>query len=511
MTWMFIGDPNLTTIYATDKWSTAKVTDSSYMFYGDTKIVGSMGTTYDAAHIDHEYAQIDGGLCDPGYLSGEYESNIPVEPYAVLKDSVLTFYYDNSKNCREGKVYEVEEEYWWPHVPGWYENRLTISQVVFDSSFKKYLPTSTSHWFYCCQNIVSFENLTYLNTSEVTDMSRMFGACESLVSIDLSNFNTEKVKRMDEMFWACDFTFIDLSKFKTHNVVNMSSMFNGCKNLKTLDLSNFDTEKVITMQGMFASCKNLTSLNISSFNTSNVKYIRDIFNGCESLKTVDLRGFNTVNVEDMQGMFANCKSLYTLNLSSFNTINVTNMNGMFKYCNSLKTLDLTSFNTANVKVMEELFFECRNLESVDLSSFNTSEVSIMSDMFNPCVSLKTVYVSNLWSTENVKYSSKMFYYCTNLVGGAGTVYDTNHRDHTYARIDGGPSAPGYLTYKAAPIARGDVNGDGVVDSDDIVTITNVMAGVTTDPAIVARADVNGDGSVNIGDIVAVASIIAVNP
>ena len=41
----------------------------------------------------------------------------------------------------------------------------------------------------------------------------------------------------------------------------------------------------------------------------------------------------------------------------------------------------------------------------------------------------------------------MFYNSTNLVGGAGTRYDANHVDKTYARIDGGTSNPGYFTSK----------------------------------------------------------------
>ena len=34
-----------------------------------------------------------------------------------------------------------------------------------------------------------------------------------------------------------------------------------------------------------------------------------------------------------------------------------------------------------------------------------------------------------------------------LIGGAGTKYDPNHIDGTYARIDGGSSKPGYLSPK----------------------------------------------------------------
>ncbi len=39
----------------------------------------------------------------------------------------------------------------------------------------------------------------------------------------------------------------------------------------------------------------------------------------------------------------------------------------------------------------------------------------------------------------------MFYNCTSLVGGQGTTFDASHVDKAYARIDGGPSNPGYFT------------------------------------------------------------------
>jgi hypothetical protein len=39
----------------------------------------------------------------------------------------------------------------------------------------------------------------------------------------------------------------------------------------------------------------------------------------------------------------------------------------------------------------------------------------------------------------------MFFGCTNLKGGAGTTYDENYVDATYAHIDGGVDNPGYLT------------------------------------------------------------------
>ena len=51
-------------------------------------------------------------------------------------------------------------------------------------------------------------------------------------------------------------------------------------------------------------------------------------------------------------------------------------------------------------------------------------------------------------TANATKSIYMFLDCELLVGGAGTKFDSNNKtDKTYARIDGGTSAPGYLTKK----------------------------------------------------------------
>ena len=63
--------------------------------------------------------------------------------------------------------------------------------------------------------------------------------------------------------------------------------------------------------------------------------------------------------------------------------------------------------------------------------------------------------------------------------------------------------------------RGDVNLDGQVGIGDIVSITNVMAGIFPEDmdeeaiaALKVRADVNGDGEVGIGDIVTITNIMA---
>ena len=47
-------------------------------------------------------------------------------------------------------------------------------------------------------------------------------------------------------------------------------MFNSCKSLISLNLSNFNTEKINSMVGMFNGCYNLKYLDIHNFNTSSI-------------------------------------------------------------------------------------------------------------------------------------------------------------------------------------------------------------------------------------------------
>ena len=72
------------------------------------------------------------------------------------------------------------------------------------------------------------------------------------------------------------------------------------------------------------------------------------------------------------------------------------------------------------------------------------------------MSFTKIYVSEKFTTENVTNSSNMFIRNPNmysglsneivLTGGNGTIWDENHTDKEYARIDT-PETPGYFTLK----------------------------------------------------------------
>lgn len=198
---------------------------------------------------------------------------------------------------------------------------------------------------------------------------------------------------------------------------------------------------------LFAEMRKVTHIETSDFDTSNVTSMYFMFFNCSSLTTLDVSSFDTSNVTDMNSMFWDCSSLTTLDVSNFDTSNVTNMSGMFYVCSSLTRVDLSKFDTSKVSDMSGMFDECSSLTSLDLSKFDTSNVTDVDRMFKGCSSLTTIYASNNFATANVTNSQYMFIYCNNLKGGAGTVYNENHKDKEYARIDGGSSNPGYFTLK----------------------------------------------------------------
>ena len=206
-------------------------------------------------------------------------------------------------------------------------------------------------------------------------------------------------------------TSIDLSALDTSEVTNMSGMFGVCDGLTSLDVSKLDTSNVTNMIGMFSACSSLTSLDVSNFDTSQLTDMNHMFDSCTSLTSLDLSSFDTSNVTNMQGMFRCCWSLTSLDVSNFNTSNVTNMEEMFNRCEQLTSLDVSNFDTSKVTNMSGMFESCRILTNLDLTSFNISKVIDMNCMFRFCYKLTKITVSNKWVIGSSTDIESMFFDC----------------------------------------------------------------------------------------------------
>ena len=267
MSYMFYACTDLQIVYVGNDWSTAAVTQSSNMFDSCTRLVGGKGTAYSSTNpMDKTYAHIDGGPSNPGYFT---DKNAPVA-YACYTPSntTLTFYYDNQRSSRTGTTYNLNTG---ANDPGWWGYNVT--QVVFDPSFVNARPTSTFAWFAEMLNLESITGMSYLNTSEVTEMAWMFYGCSGLTSLDLSHFNTSKVTSMDIMFHDCsNLINLDLSSFNTSNVTDMSNMFSYCQSLRAIYVgSGWSTAAVATSNNMFNNCASLVGGKGTAYSSTNPK------------------------------------------------------------------------------------------------------------------------------------------------------------------------------------------------------------------------------------------------
>ena len=265
---MFMGCSNLRTIYAGSDWSTAAVEASAGMFSSCTSLVGGQGTTYDSSHTNATYAHIDGGPSNPGYFTEKGP-----EAYACYTPSntTLTFYYDNQRSSRSGTTYNLNEG---RYDTGWDTDgtKTSVTKVVFDPSFAGARPTTTCDWFYGMTNLQSITGMSYLNTSEVTNMAWMFAHCYRLNSLDLSSFNTSKVTAMFCMFISCNsLTSLDLSSFNTAKVTEMDWMFSWCSNLTTIYVSDkWSIDAVNDANNMFTNSTSLVGGMGTTFDSNHV-------------------------------------------------------------------------------------------------------------------------------------------------------------------------------------------------------------------------------------------------
>ena len=347
---------------------------------------------------------------------------------------------------------------------------------------------------------ITFENV---DSSDVTSMSNMFYSNTNITSIDLSGLGGNALANIENMFSGCtNLSNINMENFNFGLVTNFTGVFSSLSHLSRISLSGSTMNNVENMGGMFYGLSGLTSINLSGIGSNKLTSISGIFNGCINLISINMSGFNFGNITSLDAQtspFANNSTVQNVILSNANTSNITSMNGLFMNCWNLESVDLTGINTSNVIDMSNMFWQCRKLRQIDMRGLDTSKVTDMKyfadrcalleniyldglnlslvtnmtymfrgtiletidfssvqlgtisssvGMFEDCVNLTRIYASSNWVFANSSDTSMMFYGCTSLVGGNGTVFDSSKTDKTMAVIDT-PGAPGYLTLKNA--------------------------------------------------------------
>lgn len=95
--------------------------------------------------------------------------------------------------------------------------------------------------------------------------------------------NSNAVNRVP---WFYYWSFIKSAEINLTETKDASYLFNGCQSLMDVDVREFDTGNVTDMTGLFQNCSSLTSINLSNCDMQKVTNITDFFKGCQRLSTI---------------------------------------------------------------------------------------------------------------------------------------------------------------------------------------------------------------------------------
>lgn len=209
------------------------------------------------------------------------------------RKQIATIYFRNKKENIGEDAWDVSEQQN-GSVMAWIKWEFTGASLYIAANGPVTANRNCSCLFYGYKNLLNIFHLRFLQTDRTENMHHMFGKCSSLITLDLSSFDTSWVEDMGYMFAECEsLKTLDLGHFDTSHVTNMDALFCNCKSLENLDLSSFDTRKTEIMGHMFSGCDSLKTLDISSFDLSQIhKYGSDSFmdkTGLSDLQQVSVK------------------------------------------------------------------------------------------------------------------------------------------------------------------------------------------------------------------------------
>ena len=342
MYYMFGRCYNLTSLDASN-WNTEKVTDTREMFRECKSLTSLYISNWDTSNIN-----------DMNYMFKECESLISLD----------------LSNWNTGKVTRMD--YMFQSC----KNLISLGVKNWDVS----KVTNMKCMFHGCTNLTSLDTSNW-NPEQVTDMYYMFQNCQSLTSLDMSNWNTGKVTNMDSVFSNCySLTTIgDVKNLDASSVTTMGYMFKGCESLISLDASNWKTGSLINIEYMFNGCKSLTKLDLRNWDARKITKMNYFVQTCPALTELYVSNWNTSSLINMSAAFNSLTSLKTLDLSSFDVSNATNVSYAINMT-AVKELNISGWKfNENVITIGFISGNNVNLTSVILKNSNSFTVNKIID------------------------------------------------------------------------------------------------------------------------------------
>ena len=249
--------------------------------------------------------------------------------------------------------------------------------------------TNLSNMFKSCGTLYNIDELKYLNTKFVTDLSYMFSGSSVSNIKSLENWDVSKVTNFENMFSEC-IQLSNINPLKDWNVssgTNFKYIFKSDSKINNIKpLENWDISKATDLEGIFSGFSDLTDLTpIQNWNVSKCQNFSRLFQGCENLfDLIPIQNWDVSKCKNFKSLFINCKKISDITpLKNWNVSNGSNFSKMFYGCSLL----------SDVKPIE---------------NWNVSKGDNFEKMFSGCKSLTNGNILKNWKLANNNYFDSMF-------------------------------------------------------------------------------------------------------
>ena len=231
--------------------------------------------------------------------------------------------WDTSNVTRMGHMFRACFALEWIDVSEWDTGKVEVFNSMFSDS-----KSNTGR--------MKINNLDFSgwDMSSATNISYMFYGCGQMTDLDLSGWDVSKVTTMNHTFCDCfNMKNYNFTGWNTVSLEMLNAAFNGNDSLVTIDLSDFDTQNVYDFGQLFDGCYSLENIiGLDKWDTSKAIYFYEFLTNTK-VREIDLSSFSASQVQYTKRMFYANSQLTTIYVSD-------------KWDLDISTLDTTSSDAA---------------------------------------------------------------------------------------------------------------------------------------------------------------------
>ncbi len=224
----------------------------------------------------------------------------------------------------------------------------------------------------------------------------MFEHCNSLITLNLSNFNTKNVHSMQVMFYNCCYlyecsslTSLHLSSFVITSDTNINKIFAGCNNLEYINILNFIGEALNKSESIFKKIPENVIICLKN-NENFLKKIKNkkcALNNCSAQYKLIQKKIIKENDACIDNCLYDDKYKYEFNNKCYSTCIINYNNSLLNICNcDLEQCLLCTYDSS----IKGLCTQCnKNFYPKENDSFN---IGIYIKCYNESIKKEGFYI-----------------------------------------------------------------------------------------------------------------------